>query len=182
MHRVSEISFVFATVFLIFWCLPMTAVLIQIGSDAVATRESEQARRVMRRIAEISLVSGAGFFLAYGLWIGALSLGHPAMPRFELLFDSGLVLIFAANAFGNAVKVRSSSSEFAWMTGVFLAVAALVASHVIAIISFGLQGGLAPFAAPALLWIAVLAWSLRRWRRARLARLPVERGNRADVG
>src|SRR5947209_5368241 len=73
-------GFIFITIFLIFWCLPMTAVLLQIGADGVATRESERRRRVMRKIGETSLVSGAGFFLAYGLWLGALSLGHAVMP------------------------------------------------------------------------------------------------------
>jgi len=176
---------VFTTIFLIFWCLPMTAVLLQIGADSVATRESERRRRVMRKIGETALVSGAGFFLAYGLWLGALSLGHAAMPTFELLFDSALILLFAANAFGCALKVRSDPGlpevGTRWMTAVLLAAVALVTSHLIAIVSSGFETGVLPFVAPAAVWLAVLAWSVRRWRRSRVM-TPVERGNRSDTG
>jgi len=180
----SSVGFVFTTIFLIFWCLPMTAVLIQIGADSVASRESEQRRRVMRKVGETALVSGAGFFLAYGLWLGALSLGPATMPTFELLFDSALILIFAANVFGCAVKVRSAPGTpemgSRWMTAVLLAAVALVTSHLIAMVSSGFQSGLLPFVAPAAVWLAVLAWSVRRWHRGRVA-VPVERGNRSEI-
>src|SRR5689334_18356896 len=180
----NSVGFVFTMIFLIFWCLPMTAVLIQIGADSVASRESEQRRRVMRKIGETALVSGAGFFLAYGLWLGALSLGHATMPTFELLFDSALILIFAANVFGCALKVRSSpgspESGSRWLTGVLLAAVALVTSHLIAMVSSGFQSGLLPFVAPAAVWLAVLTWSVRRWHRGRVA-VPVERGNRSEI-
>ena len=180
----GSVGFVFITIFLIFWCLPMTAVIIQIGADSVASRESERRRRVMLKIDETALVSGAGFFLAYGLWLGALSLGHATMPMFELLFDSALILIFAANVFGCAVKVRSNPGApevgSRWMTAVLLAAAALVTSHLIAVVSSGFQSGLLPFVAPAAVWLAVLAWSVRRWRRSRIP-ARVERGNRSEV-
>ena len=106
------------------------------------------------------------------------------MPKFEFLFDSALILIFAANAFGCAVKVRSdpgSSEEGSrWTTGVLLAAAALVTSHLIAMVSSGYESGLLPFVAPAAVWLAVLTWSLRRWRRRRLP-ARVERGNRLEA-
>ena len=67
------------------------------------------------------------------------------------------------------------------MTGVLLAAVALVTSHMIAMVSSGFQSGLLPFVAPAAVWLAVLAWSVRRWNRGRIA-AAVERGNRTDVG
>src|SRR5678815_1682680 len=114
----------------------------------------------------------------------SLTLGPTRMPVFELLFDSALILIFAANAYACAHRVRSSpgtipEASAGWMTGILLAVTALVTSHTIAISATGYEGGLLPFAAPAVVWVAVLAWSARRWRQVR--GIPAERGNRADL-
>jgi len=43
----DTVNFAFITVFLIFWCLPMTAVLIQIGTDGVASREKNEIPHFM---------------------------------------------------------------------------------------------------------------------------------------
>jgi hypothetical protein len=173
----DTLNFAFITVFLIFWCLPMTAVLIQIGTDGVASRETGPERRVLRRIASTSLVTGAGFFLAYGLWAATLMLGRPILPGFELAFDAALILLFATNAFACALRIQvdpeaapaqSPANESRWLTGVLLAVTALVTSHLIALVWGGFQFGWLALAAPGAAWLIALAWSVWQLRESRV--------------
>jgi len=172
MNGGEPVQFSFAMVFLIFWCLPVTAVLIQIGTDGVATRESGPERRFVRQIAATSLVTGAGFFLAYGLWTATLMLGRPVLPGFELAFDAALILIFATNAFACALRVRPEGAPVPvdgsrWLTGVLLAVTALVTSHLIAIVWGGFRFGFLALAAPAAAWLIALGWSVWQLRESR---------------
>ena len=172
MNGGETVAFSFAMVFLIFWCLPVTAVLIQIGTDGVATRESGPERRIVRRIAATSLVTGAGFFLAYGLWTATLMLGHPILPGFELAFDAALILMFATNAFACALRVLPEAASIPvdgsrWLTGVLLTVTALVTSHLIAIVWSGFQFGFLALAAPAAAWLIALGWSVWQLRESR---------------
>lgn len=173
----DTVNFAFITVFLIFWCLPMTAVLIQIGTDGVTSRETGPERRFVRRIASTSLVTGAGFFLAYGLWVATLMLGRPILPGFELAFDAALILLFATNAFACALRIQidpealpaqTPENGSRWLTGVLLAVTALVTSHLIALVWGGFQFGWLALAAPGAAWLIALAWSVWQLRESRV--------------
>jgi hypothetical protein len=169
----ETLGFAFITVFLIFWCLPMTAVLIQIGTDGVTTRETGPERQLVRRIASTSLVTGAGFFLAYGLWVATLMLGRPILPGFELAFDAALILLFATNAFACGLRIQpdgSTASETGsrWLTGVLLGVTALVTSHLIRLVWGGFQFGWLALAAPGAAWLIALAWSVWQLRESRV--------------
>jgi hypothetical protein len=167
----DQAGFALGTFFLVGWFLPIAAVMLMVGAVWVAPPQQES--RLQRGIAMTALIAGAGFFLAYALWMAVtLWPSHPTGHGLRL--STATILAFSFNVFACALAVRlGSAPPPPWLSGILLVIPVIGIVPTAAFVLNGIrkEGLLVahlPFMlGPTLVWVVALvssAWLLHRRR------------------
>ena len=169
----DQAGFALGTLFLVGWFLPIAAVLLLVGAIGVAPPQQES--RLQRRIAITALIAGAGFFLAYGLWM-AITFWPSRPTGAELGSCTATILAFSFNVLACALAIRlGSAPPPPWLSGILLAIPVIVIVPTAAFVWNGFRTEhfllihLPFMLGPTLAWVAALLWSAWLLRRRKTA-------------